>query len=129
MQNYISDKEPSIKDFISHLNLKSFNTKQELSENRHIAQNIKISLREIDHLQNDSYNEITNFTLNLVEKLDKSLKTCINEMNSDATMIKHQLFQINQGKIELEQNILILDSRVRESERRIGIDLAFPNMR
>ncbi|CAG9329407.1 unnamed protein product [Blepharisma stoltei] len=128
MQFSEPSREPTIKEFILHLNQRLKDLKQELNLNRTLFQDLKGGVRDINHIANESCNDITNSALNETEKLEKNLKNKLNDIGTDVTLLKHQLFALNQGKIKIQQDILLLDSRVMEQEKHVGIQLGFPDV-
>lgn len=72
------------------------------------------------HLHNEQGNEISRFFLDEINRLSKELRNMNNIQNEECNYLKKQIGYLNQDRIKLTQNLLILDNRVAENEKDVG---------
>ena len=115
------ERQPDIKGFILHLNQElekvekgMHASKQEYEQLRNEARNLEV------HNQEES-NDITNRTLDDIEKIEREFKNLVSEEKSELSFLKQQMAALTQEKMKLDQNCLLLGTRVDEVERRVGI--------
>jgi len=53
-------------------------------------------------------------------RIEKDFKKLGGIEKSESTFLRQQMHQLNQDKIKLQQNCLILESRVQETESDVG---------
>ena len=88
-----------------------------------IKKDIQITRTEmisLEHLNKDAGADINKFTLEETLRIEKDFKKLCNLDKSEDNFLKQQLTQLNSDKIKLQQNVLILDSRVTEVENNVG---------
>ena len=68
-------------------------------------------------MNNEQDNEISRFFLDEVTRLSKELKNMNTIQTEETNFLKKQINLLNQDRIKLTQNILILDNRVAENEK------------
>ena len=122
------ERQPDIKGFILHLNQElekvekgMHASKQEYEQLRNEARNLEV------HNQEES-NDITNRTLDDIEKIEREFKNLVSEEKSELSFLKQQMAALTQEKMKLEQNCLLLGTRVDEVERSVGIEIVLPNI-
>ena len=122
------ERQPDIKGFILHLNQElekvekgMLASKQEYEQLRNEARNLEV------HNQEES-NDITNRTLDDIEKIEREFKNLVSEEKSELSFLKQQMAALTQEKMKLEQNCLLLGTRVDEVERSVGIEIVLPNI-
>jgi len=71
-------------------------------------------------VNNEQDNEISRFFLDEVTRLSKELKNMNTIQTEETNFLKKQINLLNQDRIKLTQNILILDNRVAENEKDVG---------
>lgn len=71
-------------------------------------------------MNNEQDNEISRFFLDEVTRLSKELKNMNTIQTEETNFLKKQINLLNQDRIKLTQNILILDNRVAENEKDVG---------
>ena len=96
-------------------------SKQEYEQLRNEARNLEV------HNQEES-NDITNRTLDDIEKIEREFKNLVSEEKSELSFLKQQMAALTQEKMKLEQNCLLLGTRVDEVERSVGIEIVLPNI-
>ena len=122
------ERQPDIKGFILHLNQElekvekgMHASKQEYEQLRNEARNLEV------HNQEES-NDITNRTLDDIEKIEREFKNLVSEEKSELSFLKQQMAALTQEKMKLEQNCLLIGTRVDEVERSVGIEIVLPNI-
>lgn len=69
-----------------------------------------------------------NFTLDSLEKLNQEFHKLQHESRDEDNFLKQQLNTLGQEKTKIEQSVLILGTRVSESEGQVGIELRLPEI-
>ena len=73
-----------------------------------------------DNTARDLENEISRFMVGEITRLEKEFKKLSDIDKSETIFLKQQMESLNQDKIKLQQNGLILESRVTEAESDVG---------
>jgi hypothetical protein len=122
------EKQPDIKEFIRYLHgeLENFEKIMYLSKQEY--ENIRTESRNLESRNQEDTNDITNRILDDVEKLEKDFKTLMSEEKSESSFLKQQLAALTQEKMKLEQNCLLLGTRLDEAERNVGIEISLPSI-
>ena len=74
----------------------------------------------LEHLNKDSCADINKFIVEEELRIEKEFKKLCNMDKAEGNFFKQQLNQLNSDKIKLQQNVLILDSRLNEVENNVG---------
>lgn len=93
---------------------------QDLEESKRSIQSLKNDLLRISHINNEQDNETSRFFLDEILRVAKDLKNMSNIHQEETSFLKKQMGLLNQDRIKLTQNLLILDNRVVENEKDIG---------
>ena len=96
-------------------------SKQDYEELRNESRNLE------GHNQEET-NNITNRILDDIENVEREFKNLASEGKSECSFLKQQLSALTQEKMKIEQNCLLLGTRVEEVERNIGIELRLPQI-
>ncbi|OMJ95797.1 hypothetical protein SteCoe_689 [Stentor coeruleus] len=123
-----SDRQTDIKEFIVHIHRQLDILSRVMHESKQDYEQIRNESRIIETNNQEANNDITNRILDDVEKLEKEFKSLVSEEKSEISFLKQQITALNQEKMKLEQNILLLGTRVEEVERNIGIELSLPSI-
>ena len=122
------DKEPDIKEFIHHLHVQLNIIEKTMHEGKQDYEQIRNEARNLETHSQEESNDITNRILDDVEKVEREFKSLISEEKSECSFLKQQLSALTQEKMKLEQNCLLLGTRVEEVERNIGIEITLPSI-
>ena len=122
------DKQPDIKEFIRHLHAELENIEKIMYLSKQEYENIRTESRNLESRNQEDTNDITNRILDDVEKLEKDFKTLISEEKSESSFLKQQLAALTQEKMKIEQNCLLLGTRLDEVERNVGIEITLPTI-
>lgn len=123
-----SDRQTDIKEFIIHIHRQLDILSRVMHESKQDYEQIRNESRIIETNNQEANNDITNRILDDVEKLEREFKSLVSEEKSENSFLKQQITALNQEKMKLEQNILLLGTRVEEVERNIGIELTLPSI-
>jgi hypothetical protein len=122
------DKQPDIKEFIRHLHEELENIEKIMYLSKQEYENIRTESRNLESRNQEDTNDITNRILDDVEKLEKDFKTLMSEEKSESSFLKQQLAALTQEKMKIEQNCLLLGTRLDEVERNVGIEITLPSI-
>ena len=81
---------------------------------------MKNDFLRISHINNEQDNEMSRFFLDEINRLSKDLRNSNNIQTEETNFLKKQVNMLNQDRIKLTQNILILENRVIENEKDVG---------
>lgn len=91
-----------------------------MEESKRDIQSLKNDFLRISHINNEHNNEISRFFLDEISRLSKELRNMNNIQTEETNFLKKQVNFLNQDRIKLTQNILILENRVIENEKDVG---------
>ena len=100
----------------------------DLRGNQNEGQQIRSEIGTLEGRSSESSNEIMNSTLDTLERLNQEFRKLQHEEKDEDTFLKQQLGALNQDKTKLEQSVLLLGTRVAESETQVGIELRLPEV-
>ena len=123
------DKEPDIKNFINHLHTHLNNIKEEMHENATTYKQLDTELQHFEKLTESIYTDLANAILDNIEFIETDFKKIMAEEKSACSFIKQELASLNQDKMKIEQNCLLLGTRTEEVEKTVGISLKLPPIR
>ena len=81
---------------------------------------MKNDFLRVSHVNNEQDNEMSRFFLDEINRLSKDLRNSNNIQTEETNFLKKQVNMLNQDRIKLTQNILILENRVIENEKDVG---------
>lgn len=93
---------------------------QDLEDSKRSIQSMKNDFLRISHVNNEQDNEMSRFFLDEISRLSKDLRNSNNIQTEETNFLKKQVNMLNQDRIKLTQNILILENRVIENEKDVG---------
>ena len=93
---------------------------QDLEDSKRNIQSLKNDFLRISHINNEHNNEISRFFIDEISRLSKELKNMNNIQTEETNFLKKQVNFLNQDRIKLTQNILILENHVVENEKDVG---------
>ena len=93
---------------------------QDLEDSKRSIQSLKNDFLRISHINNEQDNEMSRFFLDEIGRLSKELKSMNNVQTEETNFLKKQINLLNQDRIKLTQNILILENHVIENEKDVG---------
>eukprot|EP01017_Pseudomicrothorax_dubius_P045150 TRINITY_DN7765_c0_g1_i2.p1 TRINITY_DN7765_c0_g1~~TRINITY_DN7765_c0_g1_i2.p1 ORF type:complete len:126 (+),score=43.66 TRINITY_DN7765_c0_g1_i2:12-389(+) len=83
-------------------------------------QTLRSDLVALEHFNKEASNEITKYVMEEMLRVEKEFKRLLNVDAAENTFLKQQVNQLNQDKVKLQQNALILETRVHEGETEVG---------
>ena len=116
--------EPDIKTFIGKLKTRSEQITQDIFYSRQNHHLVKAELKSIDGRKNEACNDLTTSSLDSLEALQREFKQLVSEEKTTVSFLKEQLANLSQEKLKLEQNTILLNTRVTEVEKEVGIDIS-----
>lgn len=120
--------EPDIKKYIRYLKKRIENIRSDLRSNQNEGQIIRTEVSSLEARSSENSNDIMNSTLDSLERLNQEFRKLQHEEKDEDTFLKQQLGGLNQDKTKLEQSVLLLSTRVAESEMQVGIQLRLPEV-
>jgi len=120
--------EPDIKKYIRYLKKRIESIRSDLRTNQNEGQSIRAQISTLEGRSSENSNEIMNSTLDTLERLNQEFRKLQHEEKDEDTFLKQQLGALNQDKTKLEQSVLLLSTRVAESEMQVGIELRLPEV-
>jgi len=102
--------------------------KEDLRANQNDSQLIRSEVGHLEGRSSESSNDIMNSTLDSLEKLNQAFHLLQHESKAEDNFLKQQLTALGQEKTKLEQSVLMLGTRVAESETQVGVQLRLPEV-
>jgi hypothetical protein len=96
------------------------NLRNELEESKKEAQLIRADMMAMEHTLKESNNDVARQMMDECLRAEKDFRKIINVEKAENEFIKQQLRQLNQDKMKLQQNCLVLENRVEGSEGDVG---------
>lgn len=93
---------------------------KELEEQKKTLQIARMKLAAVDHTASSLQQEATQEIRDVMLQLERDFLRLSEADKIETIQMKQQLAQANQDKIMIQQNELILDSRVTEAEAEVG---------
>eukprot|EP01017_Pseudomicrothorax_dubius_P045149 TRINITY_DN7765_c0_g1_i1.p1 TRINITY_DN7765_c0_g1~~TRINITY_DN7765_c0_g1_i1.p1 ORF type:complete len:155 (+),score=38.11 TRINITY_DN7765_c0_g1_i1:134-598(+) len=93
---------------------------KDLQNSRKEIQTLRSDLVALEHFNKEASNEITKYVMEEMLRVEKEFKRLLNVDAAENTFLKQQVNQLNQDKVKLQQNALILETRVHEGETEVG---------
>lgn len=97
-------------------------------ESRQAYNQIRTETSSVENVNKEECNDITNQSLDDLEKLSQDFKKLANDEKATNAFLKQQLSALTQDKLKLEQNVLLLSTRVIDVEVQVGVDLTLPKI-
>ncbi|KAM3135209.1 hypothetical protein pb186bvf_012674 [Paramecium bursaria] len=121
----------SINNHIHRLQILIDEKKQKIQEDAQIRDNIKVFFNTVGEKYNKERTEIHSHFMDESLRLVKDLREMISQSKVETHDLKQQVFSyptqffqqlqaINQDKIRLQQNVIVLESRITETDKDIG---------
>ncbi|CAG9315293.1 unnamed protein product [Blepharisma stoltei] len=123
-----SQSQPDIKKFIKHMHKKIEEIRVQMFDSKQDYEKLRSEAKSLESQNNAESNDITNRILDELDRLENQFKKQINEEKTEVSFLKQQIASVTQEKIKLEQNCLLLGTRVDEAERVVGIELTLPSI-
>lgn len=76
----------------------------------------------MEHKTKEKCNEITKLIIDDLANFDKELKRVVMNDKSETDFFKQQVNALNQDKVKLQQNVLVMDTRMKSCETDIGVE-------
>ena len=94
--------------------------RNELEESKKEAQLVRADMMAIEHTLKESNNEVARAMMDECLRFEKDFRKTVNVEKSENEFLRQQLNQLNQDKMKLQQNCLVLENRVEGSEHDVG---------
>jgi len=94
--------------------------KQDLEDTTKTLQMARSDMIGLEHSNKDVGSELSKYVMEELIRIEKDFKKLGGIEKSESTFLRQQMHQLNQDKIKLQQNCLILESRVQETESDVG---------
>jgi len=121
------NSQPDIKRFITRMHNRIDNVKSGMSETHQSYKQLQSSLKSMETQNKDETDEIHTKILEDVQNLEVQLRQIQEESKSDVSFLKQQIGTGTQEFMKMEQDVLLLGSRVKEIESLIGAELTLPD--
>lgn len=89
---------------------------------------IRSESNTLEKAQREESNDITTHTLDDIERLEQEFKKLVNEDKQENSFLKQQLSALTQDRMKLDQNMMILNTRVCHVEQHVGVELTLPKI-
>ncbi|CAG9325431.1 unnamed protein product [Blepharisma stoltei] len=123
-----SQAQPDIKKFIKHMHKKIEEIKLEMHDSKQDYEQLRSEAKAMEAQNNRDTNDITDRILDELDRIEQEFKKQAGESKTESGFLKQQIASVTQEKMKLEQNYLLLATRVGEAERVIGIELMLPHI-
>ena len=80
----------------------------------------RIDLANLERMDKDNSMGYTKFLLDETARIEREFAQLTNVEGSESGFLKMQVQQLNQEKFKINQNVAVLDERVRETEHDVG---------
>jgi uncharacterized protein (DUF3084 family) len=124
METY--EKEPDIKEFIKFIHTDLENIRTECGSHQKDYQEVSSDLKRIENYAEDNIINLANALLDQTEILEKEFKKFMADEKSECSYLKLQLTTLNQDSMKIQQNSLLLGTRIQEAEKTVGIGIKLP---
>lgn len=128
MESPKSPGQPDIKKFIKHMHKEIDNIKNQMFDSKQDYEQLRSEAKSLETQNNSESNDITNRILDELDRIEQEFKKQVSEGKTEVSFLKQQLASVTQEKMKLEQNSLLLRTRVDEVERVVGIELTLPSI-
>ncbi|CAG9322612.1 unnamed protein product [Blepharisma stoltei] len=125
---YLSQAQPDIKKFIKHMHKKIDEIQSQMHESKQNYEQLRSEAKAMESQNLRDSNDITDRILDELDRIEQEFKKQVGESKTEAGFLKQQLASVTQEKMKLEQNSLLLATRVGEAEKVIGIELMLPHI-
>ncbi|EAR84999.1 hypothetical protein TTHERM_00529510 (macronuclear) [Tetrahymena thermophila SB210] len=115
----LSAKLP-IKNHLERLDMTLENLLKDLEDSKKDLQSLRNDVVSLGHLNNDQCSELSRFVMDETLRLAKDFRKLTNIEQDECTYLKQQVNQLTQDRIRLQQNTLVLENRVNETEKDVG---------
>ena len=95
--------------------------KTDLNENRKCGQILRADNIGLEHKTKEKCNDLTKSLMDSLYNFDKDLQRVMQNDKAETNFFKQQLNSLNQDKLKLQQNVIILDSKLKSCETEVGI--------
>jgi len=112
-----------VKQHISVLQKELDTMRKEIHTNRKIIQETTNSLNQIENSSRESCSEVVKYISTELDQLGDDLSKVINVEKQETAFLRNQIVELNQDKVKLQQNTVLLSTRVEDVEQTVGIDL------
>mmetsp|Transcript_57434 Transcript_57434/g.65524 ORF Transcript_57434/g.65524 Transcript_57434/m.65524 type:complete len:165 (+) Transcript_57434:193-687(+) len=112
-----------VKTHLADLNQRVGDLQKGLHENSKEIQMLRGDESGLEHFCKDSCDEITQLLMTELGKVHDDLKKVISVDKQESSFLKNQVNTLSQEKMKLQQNALILESRIVDVEAQVGVDL------
>lgn len=93
---------------------------KELEQHKKELQIARSTLMATDNMSKDLESELNRYMMEEMLRMEKDFRKLADVDKAETIFLKQQMNQLNQDKIKLQQNGLILESRVTEAESDVG---------
>lgn len=95
--------------------------KSDLNENTKNGQILRSENLSLEHRTKEKCNELTKCLMDDLYNFDKDLKRIIQNDKAEVSFFKQQINSLNQDKLKLQQNVIVLDSKLKVCESDVGM--------
>ena len=125
----LTPRSTDIKAFIQHLNSALGTLRSDLHKNKMLLNSTKNEMTSMDNRDVESLNSITKSTLDELERLEVTFHNFSSEDKKEFVSVKQSFSSLNQDKMKLAQSTMLLEARVENMERNLGVELVLPSLR
>lgn len=123
-----SHSQPDIKRFIKHMLKEIEEIKLQMHDSKQDYEQLRSESKSMESQNNRETNDITDRILDELDRLEQEFKKQASESKTEVSFLKQQIASVTQEKMKLEQNYLLLATRIEEVERVVGIELMLPHI-
>ncbi|KRX10505.1 hypothetical protein PPERSA_01517 [Pseudocohnilembus persalinus] len=93
---------------------------KDLEQSKRDLQNVRNDIVSIGHLSNESGSEVSRYVMDETLRIAKEFRKLTLIESDETTYLKNQVQNLVQDRIRLQQNTLVLENRVNETEKDVG---------
>ena len=128
LDNSPSKSQPDVKKFIGKIGNGLGNIQNLLHQSKQEYNLIRSESQALENKNKETCNDIMNKVLDDLERLNKDFKKMVNEEKHENVFLRQQMGTLTQDKVKLEQNALLLNTRVVEVETQLGTEIELPDI-
>jgi lantibiotic modifying enzyme len=93
-----------------------------LNENKKEVQLLRSEFITLEHKNKETTNEILKELLEDIVNVEKDFRKLVQMDNNEIVFLKQQIVSLNQEKTKIQQNSIILGTRIANVENEVGFE-------
>ncbi|KAM3136497.1 hypothetical protein pb186bvf_011455 [Paramecium bursaria] len=109
-----------VKNHLMRLDLLLQQLNDDLDYAKKQKEEVRNDILEISQRKTDDYEDFNKYFADEYQRLMQEFHEQSELQNEQHTFLRQQVEQINQDRIKLQQNVIVLDNRVQDAEKELG---------